>query len=72
MTLQEKWKTVEHESDGYTNCYFFSRYSQQRIGTMTERLGNNGMGRDCLNYSIIEIDQNTEKSPGDSRKLTLS
>ena len=35
-------------------------------------LGNNGMGGDCPNYSIIEIGQNTEKSPGDLRRLAVT
>ena len=36
------------------------------IGTGTGGLGNKRMCGDCPNYSIVEIDQNTEKSPGDS------
>ena len=30
-----------------------------------------GTGGDCLNYSIVEIGQNTEKSPGDLRRLAV-
>ena len=33
---------------------------------------NNGTGGDCPNYSIVEIGQNTEKSPGDVRRLDVS
>ena len=36
---------------------------------MTGGLGNNGTSEDCPNYSIIEIGQDSEKSPGDLRKL---
>ena len=36
------------------------------------RIGNNGTGRDCPNYSIVEIGQNTEKSPEDLRRLAVS
>ena len=28
-------KTMEHESDGDTNCNWHTRYSQKRIGTGT-------------------------------------
>ena len=36
----------------------------QMIGTRTGGLGNNETGGDNPNYSIIEIGQNTETSPG--------
>ena len=46
------------------------------LGTVTKRIsassgevGNNGTSKDCPNYSIVEIGQNTEKSPGVMRKL---
>ena len=42
------------------------------LGTKTGGLGNNGMGGEYPNYSIIEIGQNTEKSPGDLGRLTLT
>ena len=38
------------------------------LGTRIGGLGNNGMGGDYPNYSIVVIGQNTEKSPGDLRK----
>ena len=46
--------------------------SHQRIDTKTGGLGNNGTGGNCPNYSIVEIDQNTEKSPGDLRRLVVT
>ena len=30
------------------------------------------MGGDCPNYGIIEISQNTEKSPGDLKRLVIT
>ena len=69
---RELKKTVEHESDDFTNCNWCLWYSHQRIGTWTGGLGNNGMGRDYPNYSIVEIGQNTEKSPGDLRRLAVT
>ena len=38
----------------------------------TGRLGNKRTSGDHTNYYIIEIGQNTEKSPGDSRRLAVT
>ena len=65
-------KTVGHESDNYTTCNWYSWYTHQRVGTKTGGLGNNGTGGVCPNYCIVEIGQNTEKSPGHLRKLVVS
>ena len=71
-TLLENRKTVDHESDGDTNCNWDTRYSHQRFGTKTGGLGNKRTSEDHPNYSIIEIGQNTEKSLGDLRRLTVT
>ena len=42
------------------------------IGTRTGGIGNNGTGRDCPNYSSVDIAQNTVKSPGDLRRLVVT
>ena len=47
-------------------------YSHQMIGTRTGWLGYNRMGGDCPIYIIIENDQNTEKNPGDLRRLAVT
>ena len=52
---------------GDTKCNWCAWYSHQRIGIGTGGLGTSG---DHLNYSNFEMDQNTEKSPGDLRKLS--
>ena len=57
---------MEHESDNY--C---SQYSYQRINKGTGGLGNKRASGDHPNYCIIEIGQNTEKSPGDLLSLRL-
>ena len=64
-------KIVEHGSDGDTNCNWCSWYSHLRIGTRTGGLGNKKTSGDHSNYSIIEIGQNTEESPGDLLSLKL-
>ena len=64
-------KTVEHESDVYTNYNWYFWYSHQRINKGTGGLGNRTSG-DHQNYCIIEIGQNTEKSPGDLGRFVVS
>ena len=65
-------KTVVHESEDYSSCNWCSWYNHRRIVSRTGGLGNNGTGGDCPNNSIVEIGQNTEKSPGDLRRLTVT
>ena len=55
-----------------TNCNWFARYSHQRIGTGTGGLKNKRTSEDPPNYSIIEIDQNTDKSSGDLRRFAVT
>ena len=43
-----------------------------KVLTRTGGLGNNRMSRSHPNYSIVEIGQNTEKSPGDMRRLAVT
>ena len=42
------------------------------LGTGTGRLGNKWTSIDHPNYSIIKIGQNTEKSPGDLRRIAIT
>ena len=72
LAREMKKKTVEHETEGNTNCNWCSWYSYQRIGTRTGELGNKRTSGDHLSYSISEIGQNTEKSPGNLRRLAVT
>ena len=65
ITYQGTEKTVEHESGVYTNYNWCSWYSHQRINKWAGGLGNKRKSGDHPNYCITEIDQNTEKRPGD-------
>ena len=63
---------MEQEIDDDTNCNWSARYSHKRISIGTGRLGSK---RTCGNHpgcSIIDIDQNTEKRPGDMRILAVT
>ena len=71
-TLLGTEKKVKLESDGDTNYNWYTRYSYQRNSTGTGGLGNKRSSEDHPNYSIIKVGQNTEKSPGDLRKLTVT
>ena len=70
--MLEKWKTMEHESDGYTNCNWYTWYSHERIDSRTGGLGKKRAGGDHPNCTIVEVVQNTEESPGDLRWLSDS
>ena len=59
---------MEHDGDGYTNCNLYA----QNDGKEDGRVGNWRTSRDHLNYSIVKIGQNTEKSPGDLRRLVVT
>ena len=64
--LKKKWSMKD------SNCDWFAQYSQQLIGKGTRRLGNKRMSGDHPNNSIVEIGQNTKKSPGDLRGLVVA
>ena len=63
---------MEHEGDSDTNCNWCTQYSHQRFGSRIGGLGNKNTSGDHLNYNIVKIDQNTEKSPGDLRRLAVT
>ena len=61
-----------NESNDYTNCNWRSLYSHQRINKGTGGLENTRRSGDHPNNCIIEIGQNTEKNPGELRRLAVS
>ncbi len=63
---------MEPESDNYTNRDWCSWYSHQRIIKGPGRFGCWRPSGDHPNSSIIEKGQNTEKSPGDMRRLAVT
>ena len=67
-----KQKTMEHDSDCDTNCNCWAPYSHQSIFKWTGRLGNKRTRGDHPSYNIIEIGQNTKKSPEDLRRLAVT
>ena len=69
---QRTEKVMEHESDGDTNCKWNTWNDPQRIVQGIGRVENRWTNRDHQNYSITKIGQNTEKSPGDLRRLAVT
>ena len=69
---RELKKTVQYESDVYTNSNWYSLYTPRRIIKATEGLGNKRVSGDNKKYDIIEISQNNEKSRGDLRRLAVT
>ena len=60
------------ESDVYTNSNWCSWYSHQSIDKGTGRFRNKRKCGDHSNNCIIEIVRNTEKSPGDLKRLAVT
>ena len=44
----------------------------QKLGKKTGRVGNQRTCRDHPDFSIVEIGQNSEKSPGNLKKLAVT
>ena len=55
-----------------TTCNWCSWYSHQKIGKKTKGLSKKKTSGDTPNYSIVEIGQNTEKTPWDLRGLVAA
>ena len=68
----ETVKAMKHESDGNTNCNWYSWYSHQKIDKSTCGLRNKKRSGDHRTYCIIELGQYTEKSPVDLRILVVT
>ena len=58
---------MEHAGEYDSNCNWCTQTNPQKSDKETGRVGLKRTSRDHLNYSIIKIDHNTEKSPGDLR-----
>ena len=70
--LGRELKNMEHEGDSDTNCNWCTWNNPKRIGTGTGGLGNKRKNGDYSDNSIIRINQNTEKSPGDLRRFAVT
>ena len=69
---RESKKTMEHESDDCTNCDWCFWHSNYRIIKGRGGFGSWRPSGDHPNDSIAENAENTEKSPGDLRRLAVT
>ena len=63
---------MEQERNGVTIYNWYTWSNPQRFGKRTGRAENGRMNRDHPNYSIVEIDQNTKKSPRNLKRLAVT
>ena len=63
---------MEYEGDGNTNHNWCTGNNLQRHGTGTGEFRNQRTSRDHPDDKIIKISQNTEKGPGDLRRLAVT
>ena len=69
---QRTEKAIKPEGDSDTNLNWCAWNNPQILGKWAWRGGNRGTSRVNPNYSIVKISQNTEKSPGELRRLTVT
>ena len=69
--VRETKKAMEYEGDCDTNYNWCTWNNTQRISKGAGGVRNQRMSLDHPNHSIVEVGQNTEKSPGDIRRLTF-
>ena len=70
--MLESEKSMEHEGDSDINCNWWTSNDPQRMAKGTGRLGNKRASGDHLDHGIIKINQNSETSPGDMRRLAVT
>ena len=63
---------MEREGNVYTSCNWGTWNDPQRLGKGMEIAGNWRTSQDHPNYRILEISQNTERSPGVLRRLSVT
>ena len=68
----KKKQTMEHRNDVNTNYNWCSWYSHRSVIKETGGLGNKRTSGYHPNYNIIEIGQNTEKSPEDLKRVAVT
>ena len=69
---QRTRKAVKHEDNHDTNCNWSTWNGPQRLGKGTGIVGSWSSNQDHPDCNIVEIGQNTEKSPGDLIRLAVT
>ena len=68
----KKTTTLEHEADRDINCNWCAQNNSQRIGTWSGGLEHEWTSGDHPDYRIVKIGQNTEKSPENLSRLSVT
>ena len=63
---------MEHHDDGDANFNRCTQNNPQMLVKGTRRLGNKRKSGDHLDYMITKTGQNTEKSPGELKRHTVT
>ena len=63
---------MENEGDDNTDCNWCTWNDPQMLGKRTRSVGNRRKNRDHPSYRMVVIGQNTEKTPGDLRRLAIT
>ena len=69
---RELKKAVENEGDGDTNCDKCTWNGPQRLRKRNGGDGNWRTNPDYPGYNIVKNGKNTEKSPGDLKRLAIT
>ena len=69
---KKKKRTGEHPGEVDINCSWCTGNSLKKIGNGIGTVGNCRKNRDHSDQNILEIGQNTEKSPGDQRRIAVT
>ena len=70
LDLARKLKqSMEYEDDDDANSNWWTWNDSQRLSKRAGAVGNRRMSVDYPNYRIVEVGQNTEKSPRNLRRL---
>ena len=63
---------MKHEYDCDTNCNRYTRNDPQRLGKGAGSIGSRRNSINHPNYNIVKIGRNSEKRPGDLRRLAVT
>ena len=65
-------RTKKHEGDSDTSCNWCTWNDPQRLSKRVGGVGNQRKSQNHPNYSIVEVSQDTENSPGDLRRFAIT
>ena len=70
--MPETENSVEHLDDDNINCNSCTWNSSQTIGKGTRTIANQRKNQNYLDYSVVEINENTGQSPEERRRIPVA